>query len=79
VAEFIASGTPCRELSEVQRQNLLNKWAHKYANMNAPAVCRDFRGKSSSKHSAFLFAGCKRLVGSIAQAKEELWNMLFRH
>ena len=37
--------------------------AHKYANMNAPAVCRDLAENHHRTHSAFLFAGCERLGG----------------
>ena len=68
VAEFIALWNTMRELSGVQRQNLPNN-----CRINMPDECTGglfgFRGQSSSKNSAFLFAGCERLVGGIAAAR----------
>ena len=41
VAEFIALWNTLHELSEEQHPTSSNFFLHKYANMNAPAVCRD--------------------------------------
>lgn len=48
--------------------------AHKYANMNAPAVCQDLESNHHRKIAHSYLQAVSDWVGSIAQAKEELWD-----
>ncbi len=48
--------------------------AHKYANMNAPAVCQDLESNHHRKIAHSYLQAVSDWVGSIAQAKEELWE-----
>jgi hypothetical protein len=48
--------------------------AHKYANMNAPAVCRDLEENHHRKIAHSYLQDVSDWVGGIAQAKEELWE-----
>lgn len=48
--------------------------AHKYANMNAPAVCRDLEENHHRKIAHSYLQDVSDWVGSIAQAKEEIWE-----
>ncbi len=48
--------------------------AHKYANMNAPAVCRDLEDNHHRKIAHSYLQDVSDWVGGIAQAKEELWE-----
>jgi hypothetical protein len=48
--------------------------AHKYSNMNAPAVCQDLEENHHRKIAHSYLQDVSDHVGSIAQAKEELWE-----
>ncbi len=48
--------------------------SHKYANMNAPAVCRDLHENHHRKIAHSYLQDVSDWVGSIAQAKEEIWE-----
>jgi hypothetical protein len=48
--------------------------AHKYANMNAPAVCRDLADNHHRSIAHSYLQDVSDWVGGIAQAKEELWS-----
>ncbi len=48
--------------------------AHKYANMNAPAVCQDLEANHHRKIAHSYLQAVSDWVGGIAQAKEELWE-----
>lgn len=48
--------------------------AHKYANMNAPAVCQDLEDNHHRKIAHSYLQDVSDWVGSIAEAKEELWE-----
>lgn len=48
--------------------------AHKYANMNAPAVCRDLEDNHHRSIAHSYLQDVSDWVGGIAQAKEELWE-----
>lgn len=48
--------------------------AHKYANMNAPAVCQDLEDNHHRKIAHSYLQDVSDWVGSIAQAKEEIWE-----
>lgn len=48
--------------------------AHKYSNMNAPAVCRDLSENHHRNIAHSYLQEVSDWVGSIAQAKEELWE-----
>ena len=47
--------------------------SHKYANMNAPAVCQDLKENHHRKIAHSYLQDVSDWVGSIAQAKEEIW------
>ena len=47
---------------------------HKYANMNAPAVCLDLEDNHHRKIAHSYLQDVSDWVGGIAQAKEELWE-----
>ena len=48
--------------------------AHKYANMNAPAVCQDLEDNHHRKIAHSYLQDVSDWVGGIAEAKEELWE-----
>ena len=48
--------------------------SHKYANMNAPAVCRDLDENHHRKIAHSYLQDVSDWVGSIAQAKEQIWE-----
>ena len=48
--------------------------SHKYANMNAPAVCQDLADNHHRKIAHSYLQDVSDCVGSIAQAKEEVWE-----
>jgi hypothetical protein len=48
--------------------------SHKYANMNAPAVCQDLNENHHRKIAHSYLQDVSNWVGSIAQAKEEVWD-----
>jgi len=48
--------------------------SHKYSNMNAPSVCRDLEDNHHRKITHSYLQNVSNWVGSIAQAKEELWE-----
>ncbi len=48
--------------------------AHKYANMNAPAVCQDLEDNHHRRIAHSYLQDVSDWVGGIAQAKEELWE-----
>lgn len=48
--------------------------SHKYANMNAPAVCEDLKENHHRKIAHSYLQDVSDWVGSIAQAKEEIWD-----
>ena len=48
--------------------------SHKYANMNAPAVCLDLEDNHPRKIAHSYLQDVSDWVGGIAQAKEELWE-----
>jgi hypothetical protein len=48
--------------------------SHKYANMNAPAVCRDLEDNHHRNIAHSYLQDVSDWVGGIAQAKEELWE-----
>jgi hypothetical protein len=48
--------------------------SHKYANMNAPAVCQDLKENHHRKIAHSYLQDVSDWVGSIAQAKEEVWD-----
>jgi hypothetical protein len=48
--------------------------AHKYANMNAPAVCRDLEDNHHRSIAHSYLQDVSDWVGGIAQAKKELWE-----
>ena len=48
--------------------------SHKYANMNAPAVCKDLKENHHRKIAHSYLQDVSDWVGSIAQAKEEIWD-----
>ena len=48
--------------------------SHKYANMNAPAVCQDLEDNHHRKIAHSYLQDVSDWVGGIAQAKEELWE-----
>ena len=48
--------------------------SHKYANMNAPAVCQDLRDNHHRTIAHSYLQDVSDWVGSIAQAKEEIWE-----
>lgn len=48
--------------------------SHKYANMNAPAVCLDLEENHHRKIAHSYLQDVSDWVGGIAQAKEELWE-----
>ena len=48
--------------------------SHKYANMNAPAVCLDLEDNHHRKIAHSYLQDVSDWVGGIAQAKEELWE-----
>jgi len=48
--------------------------SHKYANMNAPSVCRDLKDNHHRKISHSWLQDVSEWVGSIAEAKEESWS-----
>ncbi len=48
--------------------------SHKYANMNAPAVCQDLKENHHRKIAHSYLQDVSDWVGSIAQAKEEIWD-----
>jgi hypothetical protein len=48
--------------------------AHKYSNMNAPAVCQDLEQNHHRKIAHSYLQDVSDWVGSIAQAKEEVWE-----
>ena len=48
--------------------------AHKYANMNAPAVCQDLEDNHHRSITHSYLQDVSDWVGSIAQAQEELWE-----
>lgn len=48
--------------------------SHKYSNMNAPAVCRDLEENHHRKVAHSYLQDVSDWVGSIAQAKEEIWE-----
>jgi len=48
--------------------------AHKYANMNAPSVCLDLEENHHRKIAHSYLQDVSDHVGSIAQAKEEVWE-----
>ena len=48
--------------------------SHKYANMNAPAVCMDLEDNHHRKIAHSYLQDVSDWVGGIAQAKEELWE-----
>lgn len=48
--------------------------SHKYSNMNAPSVCRDLEENHHRKIAHSYLQDVSDWVGSIAQAKEELWE-----
>ncbi len=48
--------------------------SHKYANMNAPAVCQDLHDNHHRTIAHSYLQDVSDWVGSIAQAKEEIWE-----
>jgi len=48
--------------------------SHKYSTMNAPSVCRDLADNHHRKISHSYLQDVSEWVGSIAQAKEEVWE-----
>jgi hypothetical protein len=48
--------------------------SHKYVNMNAPAVCQDLNENHHRKIAHSYLQDVSNWVGSIAQAKEEVWD-----
>ena len=48
--------------------------SHKYANMNAPAVCQNLEDNHHRKIAHSYLQDVSDWVGGIAQAKEELWE-----
>ena len=48
--------------------------SHKYANMNAPAVCQDLNENHHRTIAHSYLQDVSDWVGSIAQAKEEIWE-----
>jgi len=48
--------------------------SHKYATMNAPAVCQDLKENHHRKIAHSYLQDVSNWVGSIAQAKEEIWD-----
>lgn len=48
--------------------------SHKYANMNAPAVCQDLKENHHRKIAHSYLQDVSDWVGSIAQAKEQIWD-----
>ena len=48
--------------------------SHKYVNLNAPAVCRDLNENHHRKIAHSYLQDVSDWVGSIAQAKEEVWD-----
>ena len=48
--------------------------SHKYVNMNAPAVCQDLNENHHRKIAHSYLQDVSDWVGSIAQAKEEVWD-----
>lgn len=63
-ARIIRGGTP----------RLAKQVAHKYAHMNAQAVCHDFEANHNRKITKSYVQNMADWVGSIAQAKEEDWT-----
>ncbi len=48
--------------------------SHKYSNMNAPSVCRDLEENHHRKIAHSYLQDVSEWIGSIAQAKEEVWE-----
>jgi hypothetical protein len=48
--------------------------SHKYSNMNAPSVCRDLEENHHRKIAHSYLQDVSEWIGSIAQAKEEVWD-----
>jgi predicted GIY-YIG superfamily endonuclease len=48
--------------------------SHQYSHMNAPAVCRDLKENHHRKIAHSYLQAVSDWVGSIAQAKEEIWE-----
>lgn len=48
--------------------------SHKYSNMNSPAVCRDLKENHHRKIAHSYVQDVAEWIGSIAQAKEEIWE-----
>jgi len=48
--------------------------SHKYSNMNAPSVCRDLEENHHRTITHSYLQDVSEWIGSIAQAKEELWE-----
>lgn len=63
-ARIIQSATP----------RFAQQLSHKYANMNAPAVCRDLEENHHRKVAHSYLQDVSDWVGGIAQAKEEVWE-----
>ena len=63
-ARIIGSATP----------RFAQQVSHKYANLNAPAVCRDLEANHHRKIAHSYVQDVADLVGTIASAKEELWS-----
>jgi len=63
-AQIIRSATP----------KFAQQISHKYANMNAPAVCRDLDENHHRTIAHSYLQDVSNWVGSIALAKEELWE-----
>ena len=63
-AQIIRGATP----------KLAQQISHKYANMNAPAVCQDLKENHHRKIAHSYLQDVSDWVGSIAQAKEEIWD-----
>lgn len=63
-ARIIGSATP----------RFAQQVSHKYANLNAPAVCLDLEANHHRKIAHSYVQALSDLVGTIASAKEELWS-----
>jgi hypothetical protein len=63
-ARIIGSATP----------RFAQQVSHKYANLNAPAVCLDLEANHHRKIAHSYVQAVADLVGTIASAKEELWS-----
>jgi hypothetical protein len=53
--------------------------AHKYANMNAPAVCQDLEDNHHRKIAHSYLQDVSDWVGSMPRRKRKFGNMTFRH